>query len=217
VSAVRLQHAKVSLALHPLSAGTGRPLLLLHGLGECSPKQLPAPLSGWSGPVFALDFTGHGESSASGAGGYTAEVLMGDVDTALQHLGPCTIVGRGLGAYIAVLIAGARPTQVRGVLLCDGIGLAGGGPVPGSPRVIFAEPTGIASPDPFALAELSQDVRPPDYATAFIRQANELSGLDRPVSVCCVERPAWLEAVVKEPGVVEASVEEALQRYAARA
>jgi len=212
-----LQHAKVSLALHPLSEGDGRPLLLLHGLGERSPKALAGPVAGWPGPVHALDFTGHGESSPSGSGGYTAEVLMGDVDTALAHLGPCTLLGRGLGAYVAVLIAGARPTQVRGALLCDGIGLAGGGPVPGSPRVIFADSGGNASPDPFALAELSQDVRPPDYATAFIRQANELSGLDRPVSVCCVERPAWLEAVVKEPGVVEANVEEALRGYAALA
>ncbi|MBV9256202.1 MAG: alpha/beta hydrolase, partial [Actinobacteria bacterium] len=33
-----LRHGKVDLALHDLRAGTGRPLLLLHGLGERSPE-----------------------------------------------------------------------------------------------------------------------------------------------------------------------------------
>ena len=32
-----LTHVKVQLALHELRPGTGRPLLLLHGLGERTP------------------------------------------------------------------------------------------------------------------------------------------------------------------------------------
>ena len=34
-----LTHVKVQLALHELRPGTGRPLLLLHGLGERTPSR----------------------------------------------------------------------------------------------------------------------------------------------------------------------------------
>jgi pimeloyl-ACP methyl ester carboxylesterase len=213
VSPVRLRHDRVELALHILQEGEGPALLLLHGLGERSPTELPAELGAWPGKVAALDFTGHGESSIPQAGGYTAEVLMGDADTALQHLGEATVVGRGLGAYIALLLAGARPRAVRGAVLCDGLGLAGGGREPGSSSVVFPNPAASAPPDPFALAELARDVRPPDYATAFVRQANQLSDLEQPVTVACADRPEWLEAVVQEPGVGEARPAAALASY----
>ncbi len=87
-------------------------------------------------------------STPSKGGGYTAEVLLADVDAALAHLGPCTLVGRGLGAYVALLAAGARATAVRGAILLDGPGLAGGGPFPGSPMMLagVALPPGPARP-----------------------------------------------------------------------
>jgi pimeloyl-ACP methyl ester carboxylesterase len=166
--------------------------------------------------VCALDFTGHGASGLSVGGGYTAEVLMGDADTALSQLGKATLLGRGLGAYVALLLAGARPTHVRGAVLLDGLGLAGGGAEAATPSLVYPNPSAVAPPDPFALVELSRDVRPPDYATAFVRQANELSGLERPIAVCCAEKPDWLEAVLREPGVQRASVEDALAYYAKR-
>jgi pimeloyl-ACP methyl ester carboxylesterase len=209
-----VQHAKVRLALHALrEAGDGRPLLLLHGLGERSPDRLSPAVSPWPGPVFALDFTGHGRSSLPSGGGYTAEVLMGDADAALAHLGQATLLGRGLGAYVALLLAGARPGDVRGAILCDGPGIAGGGSRPGTPHVALPPP-GPAPPDPFALVELARDVRPPDYATSFLRQANQLSGLAHAVCVCATERPEWLRAVVEEPGVERLPLGEALALYA---
>ena len=210
----RLRHAKVALALHTLREGEGRALLLLHGLGERTPAAVPPELAAWPGPIHGLDFTGHGQSTIPRGGGYTCEILMGDADTALRHLKQATVVGRGLGAYVALLLAGARPAEVRGAILRDGLGLAGGGPTPGTPGIPFPNPSAGGTPDPFALAELSRDVRPPDYATAFLRQANELSGLDRPVSVCCAERPDWLAALAKEPGALETSLSEALRLYA---
>ena len=73
---------------------------------------------------------------------------------------------------------------------------------------------GPATPDPFALAELTRDARPPDYATAYVHQALEFSGMECPVCVCCTERPEWLEAVTSEPGVRETSLEDALALYA---
>jgi len=71
-----------------------------------------------------------------------------------------------------------------------------------------------SSPDPFAILELARDVRPPDYATSFVRQALQLSDLERPISVCAIERPDWLGAVLETPGVAVTDVAEALAHYA---
>jgi pimeloyl-ACP methyl ester carboxylesterase len=121
-----LTHNQVQLALHQLRPGEGRALLLLHGLGESSPDRVPAWAEAWPGPVHALDFTGHGASTVPAGGGYNAEILLADADAALAHLGEVTVVGRGLGAYVALMLAGARAAHVKGAVLCDGPGLAGG-------------------------------------------------------------------------------------------
>ena len=80
-------------------------------LGERSPASVPRWLDGWTGPVAALDFTGHGSSTIPTGGGYTAEAAPADADAALAALGRATVFGRGLGAYIALQLAGlARRT-----------------------------------------------------------------------------------------------------------
>jgi pimeloyl-ACP methyl ester carboxylesterase len=212
---VVLRHNRVSLALHELRARPGPTLLLLHGLGERSPEGLPPELASWPGPVWALDFTGHGGSTIPAGGGYTSETLMADADTALAHLGAVTLVGRGLGAYVALMLAGGRPKAVRGAILCDGPGLEGGSPEPGRPDVWLPDPApATAPPDRFALVELAADVRPPDYATSFARQASHLSGLARPLAVCARERPPWLAAVLAEPGVFATDLDDALAQHA---
>ena len=212
---VSIRHGKVTLALHGLRPdGPGRALLLLHGRGLRSPTMVPERVAVWPGPIWALDFTGHGASSVPRGGGYSVEILMADADAALAQLGSLTLVGHGLGAYVALLLAGARPQQVRGAVLCDGPGLAGGGPRPVTPAVVRPVEKLEQAPDPFALLELARDVRPPDYATSFVRQACQLSELDRPISVCAIERPDWLAAVVEEPGAGVTTLAEALSLYA---
>jgi pimeloyl-ACP methyl ester carboxylesterase len=214
-ASVELRHNRASLALHELRDGPGRPLLLLHGLGERTPNATPTYAESWPGPVFGLDFTGHGASTKPRGGGYTAEILMGDVDAALAHLGAVTMLGRGLGAYIALLAAGARADLVRGIVLADGPGLVGGGVRPGSAYVLTVEhDADMSAPDPYALFELSRDVRPPDYAQEYVRQIMQWSGLDRPIAVAAVNRPEWVDAVVAEPGVVELGLQPALDLYA---
>jgi pimeloyl-ACP methyl ester carboxylesterase len=209
-----LRHSKVDLELHELRAGSGRPLLLLHGLGERAPEAAPSWADEWPGPVFGLDFTGHGGSTVPSGGGYTAEVLMGDADVALSHIGPATVVGRGVGAYIALLIAGARPQLVRGAVLSDGPGLAGGPVGPSSTVVAAVDLSAPAPPDPWALVELSRDVRPGDYAANFARQALNLSGLRDPIALCVRARATWVDAVRDELGVVEVpSLEEGVSRF----
>ena len=213
---VLLQHNKVQLALHELRGGDGRPLLHLHGLGERTPSSVPAHLEPWPGPVWGLDLSGHGGSSVAVGGGYFCEVLMGDVDAAIAHLGEVTLYGRGLGAYVGLLTAGGRAEEVRGAILTDGPGLAGGGPWPGSPSIttVVPDPPPGGTPDPWAVHELTRDIRPPDYAATFARQASTRSGLDTAIAVVGVNRPPWVEAVVAEPGVLECTLPEALALFA---
>jgi pimeloyl-ACP methyl ester carboxylesterase len=214
IDTTRLHHGRTELALHHLRPGDGaRPLLLLHGLGERSPSSAPAAYDPWPGPVFGLDFTGHGASTIPKGGGYTSEMLMADADVALAHLGQVTVVGRGIGAYVAVLLAGGRPKDVRGAILRDGPGLVGGGITPTSPHVDVVDLASEVPPDPWALAELTRDPRPPDYATTFVRQAVHFSDLADPITVCCIGRPPWLEAALAEPGVRVASLADALASY----
>ncbi|TFH21234.1 MAG: alpha/beta hydrolase [Acidimicrobiales bacterium] len=217
-----LRHGKVDLALHHLrdaTAAGGRPLLILHGLGEASPATVPTWADAWPGPVAALDFTGHGLSTIPHGGGYTAELLLGDADAALAALTEgdparsITVVGRGLGAYIALQIAGARAVQVHGAILVDGPGLAGGPTGPTS-QSFFSLPPSAATPDPYALVELGRDLRPPDYAALFVRLALAGSALEEPIAVASVFRPEWLDAVVRELGVIDVGLAEALATYA---
>lgn len=208
-----LTHSKTKLALHTLRQSDGPALLLLHGLGERGATAVAPTLAPWRGAIHALDFTGHGESSIPGGGGYTAEILMGDADAALAILGSATVLGRGLGAYVALLLAGARARDVHGAILCDGPGLAGGGDHPG-PVVVRGVSESRTTPDPFALVELAADLRPSDYAAKFAALAVELSPLEHPVTVCAAARPDWLQAVLAQPGVVTGTVDRALRSYA---
>ena len=212
---IRLRHGHIDLALHRLAEGDAghRPLLLLHGLGERTPDALPGWLGGWIGPVYGLDFTGHGDSTVTRSGGYTAETLLGDADAALAAIGETSVIGRGLGAYTALQLAGGRPREVLGSVLADGPGLAGGGIQPGSPLVVTPQ-SATSAPDPFAMVELSRDVRPPDYALSFVRFALDSCPTADPILVAAVVRPEWLAAVADDPGVVECSLENAVDRLA---
>jgi pimeloyl-ACP methyl ester carboxylesterase len=213
---VELVHNRARLGLHRLRDGTGRSLLLLHGLGERSPDAVPENVTGWRGPVWALDFTGHGTSDRSTGGGYTPEILMADADAAVDHLGTVTVLGRGLGAYVALQLAGARPDLVVGAILADGPGILGGGPGPhgtvvDGPAETWSLPAEF--PDAFALIELARDPRPPEYAASFAHLAVEGATVDPPIAVVAVARPDWLAGLVQEPGVEEMTLEAALARY----
>jgi pimeloyl-ACP methyl ester carboxylesterase len=215
VTARRLTHGRVELALWSLRAASApvRPLLLLHELGGRSPQAPPPEVANWPGAVWALDFTGHGASTVPAGGGYTAEILMADTDVALASLGEATVAGWGLGAYVGLLIAGARPSLVKGLVVGDGQGIEGGGPQGGTMLTRPSFDRG-GPPDPFALHELANDARPPRYAELFARQAVQLSGVSDPIAVAAKARPPWLAGVLSYPGVGESTVADALDRFA---
>ena len=211
-----LEHVRSRLALHELHDGQGHPLLILHGLGERSPSAAPEIVQGWRGPIFALDFTGHGASSVPVGGGYTCEALMSDADAVLAELGPVTLLGYGLGGYVGLLLFGSRPTEIKGLVIEDGPGLDGGGGRPTSPRLLHVSVSDLdgSTPDPWAMAELASDIRPPSYAADHVRQIEALSELELAISVTSLGRPEWLTAILESPVVVESDAATALSTFA---
>ncbi len=215
MTTIFLDHVRSQLALHQLRNGKGNPLLILHGLGERSPSSVPGIVRGWNGPIFALDFTGHGASTVPVGGGYTCEALMSDADAVLAEIGPLTLLGYGLGGYVGLLLFGSRPTEINGLIIMDGPGLDGGGGRPTSPMLVRVSQSDLdgSAPDPWALAELASDVRPPSYAADHVRQIQVLSGMDTAVVVACLGRPEWLTATLESPVIVESDVTSALSTF----
>jgi pimeloyl-ACP methyl ester carboxylesterase len=216
----RLRHGNLEIALYELRVSAGERLLLLHELGA-SGVEWGAEVEAWPGPVVALDFAGHGASGWRRGGAYTPELFAADADVALAALGPCRIAGAGLGAYVALLVAGARPELVPAALLLPGAGLDGGGPLPDPTRVrrlaatLEAMAIGGAPCDPL-VRTCANDVRPPVYATAFAAAARSLllGADDGP-------RPPWWRAVAEVPGAGRVSADRtralgALARLACR-
>lgn len=200
----RIPHGEIELALHelrgaPSNAGSAPRLLLVHELGGSSRDWLardPAALEGWPGAVLGIDLAGHGASDRRPGGAYTPELCAADVDAALAVVGPCHLAGRGLGAYVCLLVAAARRDLVPAALLLPGAGLAGGGAVPGAaPDGDLAALQATGEADPLTRA-CAVDIRPVDYARAFAAAARSLV-----VARGVEPGPPWWDAVLGTQGV----------------
>ncbi len=202
---MELMHGRVPLWLEPVSEGSGPSLLLLHGLGGSSGDWAGAEgVSSWAGPVFALDFPGHGRSGVCRGGAYSAEWLAADAAVALDRIGSAAVAGMGLGAYVALLLAGAQSDRVPAALLASGHGLEGGGPEPDvkpvrdvSPETVDLVPGLSTSPriDP-RVYRLEEELRPPGYARELAEAAPRLFLLEDGLA-----RPVWWEALRGIPTV----------------
>ncbi|HVO27862.1 MAG TPA: alpha/beta hydrolase [Candidatus Margulisiibacteriota bacterium] len=210
---MHILHGRVALALHELSRRDGPALLLLHALFGSSADWGEAAAT-WPGAVFALDFAGHGESESVLGGAYCPEMLAGDADAALAHIGVTAIAGAGVGAYVALLLAGARRDRIPAALLLPGDGLAGGGPLPDFDREFPSFTVGARAPgecDPMVQA-LDRDVRPVEYAEPFARAAQRLLLVEDGTP-----SPPWWEAARHSPSatVIHTDVSAALQHLGA--
>ena len=211
---MRLTHGRVTLELHELARRDGPSLLLLHSLYGSSADWGEAPAT-WHGSVFALDFAGHGQSDRVVGGGYHPELLVGDADAALAHIGSAAVAGAGLGAYIALLLAGARRDAVPAALLLPGAGLWGGGALPDFERDFpdfDAAGGGAGLYDPL-VRTLDRDVRPVDYAESFAHAARWLL-----LAEDGTPRPPWWEAARRgDAEAVSGDLRAALARLRAAA
>ncbi|MGZ4493508.1 MAG: alpha/beta fold hydrolase [Nocardioides sp.] len=114
-------------ALHIEELGTGRPVLLLQGLGYASwAWRLQAPAVATVGRAVLLDNRGSGRSGKP-AGPYTVAQLADDAAAVLDGLGagPALVVGASMGGYVAMTLALRRPDLVRGLVL---VATSAGGP-----------------------------------------------------------------------------------------
>lgn len=193
---IPIRHGHLDLALHRLQEGAGTPLLLLHELGG-SASSAGEHVNGfaWTGAVYALDFSGHGESSRPRGGVYLPEYWVGDADAVLETIGPTVVLGAGLGAYVAILIAGARPASVLAAGLLPGDGLDGAGSEPRFDRSAYTSfvaptlPKYRSGADP-RVAISEGTIRPPDYVVPIAREARALV-----LGECHGNAPAWWFAV----------------------
>jgi len=194
---MRVKHGHISLELHQLQSGSGLPLLLLHELRRSS-ADWERSLE-WRGPVHGLDFCGHGRSGWIRGGGYYPELLAGDADAALAHLGCAAVAGAGLGAYVALMVAGARPASVLAALLLPGAGLEGAGPVPEYdvplPRIDAMTAPSADGFDRFVVL-LEYFVRPREYARDLAAGARHIL-----LAEDLGERPPWWSALRGCPNV----------------
>jgi pimeloyl-ACP methyl ester carboxylesterase len=184
---MKLRNGRVEIVLHEARAGGSGdlPLLLLHQVGGSAVDWLErTPV--WDGPVFALDFAGHGDSSHVAGGGYCPEYHLAEADLALAAVGDrAAVAGAGLGAYVALLLAGARPEQVPAALLLPGRGLRGGGDAPGADALempgldeweaqMADDSSHYRKGTDAGVARSERDLRPPDYVQDFAQAARRL-------------------------------------------
>jgi pimeloyl-ACP methyl ester carboxylesterase len=107
-------------------AGTGAPILLLHGLGGTWQywERTLELLAGRARPI-ALDLPGFGQSDAP-PGGYELDSAGDRLAAALRTLGgtPAVIVGHSMGGPLAVRLAVRHPDAVSRLVLVGPSGLA---------------------------------------------------------------------------------------------
>jgi pimeloyl-ACP methyl ester carboxylesterase len=212
----RLEHGRVQLALRERRSAPGPVLLAVHALGG-SGADWGGALDAWPGSAYALDLTGHGESAPLRGDGYYPELLAGDVDVAADAVGATHLVGRGLGAYLALLVAGSRPGAIRAALLLPGRGLEGSSVAVFTDVAARFEPFRQAhelaqngGPDSF-LRILETDMRPADYVRTFGARAKQVL-----LAEDGTPRPPWWTGLRDLPSVGSAPVEvrAALERLA---
>ena len=122
------------LAAHYIEAGTGEPLVLVHGGGagaDCRSNWFATlPLFAERFHVYALDLLGFGQSARPDPAtfAYTQDARIAHMIAAIEalHVGPVHIVGNSMGGATTIGVAVTRPDLVRKVVLMGSGGLTSG-------------------------------------------------------------------------------------------
>jgi pimeloyl-ACP methyl ester carboxylesterase len=107
--------------LHYLTAGTGDPVILLHGYAETSRMWRPLITElAKTHTVIAPDLRGFGQS-AKPSDGYTKKVIAQDIHALAVSLGykHAIVVGHDIGLMVAYAYAAQYPAEVERIVLMD--------------------------------------------------------------------------------------------------
>jgi 2-(acetamidomethylene)succinate hydrolase len=113
-------YALRTTSLFGISAGSGSPVICLHGITANAHVFEPiVRLLADDHHVVSIDQRGHGRSGRPG--GYEADHYAEDVVALVEHLasGPAILLGHSLGARNALVAAVRRSELVRGVVAVD--------------------------------------------------------------------------------------------------
>jgi pimeloyl-ACP methyl ester carboxylesterase len=103
-----------------IEAGSGEPLLLIHGVGMRA--EAWRPQMGLPGRVIALDMPGHGGTSALPDGALLADyVAWAARAMAALGLASANVAGHSMGALVALGLAVTHPGKVRRMALLNGV------------------------------------------------------------------------------------------------
>lgn len=108
------------MILNAVEAGSGRPLVLLHGLfGRAANFGVVQRRMAARGRVIALDLRNHGDSPHAAGMDYRTQAE--DVHATLQALDalPATVMGHSMGGKVAMALALTRPAAVSRLLVSD--------------------------------------------------------------------------------------------------
>jgi len=101
--------------------GTGRPLLMVHGLGGSALNWMAVgPEIATSYHAFALDLAGFGQTPLfrrSAAVAANTELVHAFIEKVIRE--PVVLMGNSMGGHIAVLEAAIHPSWVNGMILVD--------------------------------------------------------------------------------------------------
>jgi pimeloyl-ACP methyl ester carboxylesterase len=133
LSGVRSAHVQAGPhRLHYLEAGSGAPLLLVHGLASNAAQdwgRLIAPL-GRRFHVFAPDLPGFGRSERLAGADYSipmqVEAVRGFMDAV--GVGRARVAGLSMGGWIVSRLAGSYPERVERLVVVDAAGMRPDGP-----------------------------------------------------------------------------------------
>lgn len=113
--------------MHYLVGGSGRPLVLVHGLGSKAAdwaNLIPQLIDGGH-RVYALDLLGYGRSERPSEASYSiadqASIVEGFLDS--EHLPQVDLAGWSMGGWIAMRVALRHPERIRRLVLLDSAGL----------------------------------------------------------------------------------------------
>jgi pimeloyl-ACP methyl ester carboxylesterase len=113
--------------MHYLVGGSGRPLVLVHGLGSRGAdwaKLIPQLIDGGH-RVYAVDLLGYGLSSQPRDAAYSiaeqASMVEGFLDS--EQLQQVDLAGWSMGGWIAMRVALQQPQRIRRLVLLDSAGL----------------------------------------------------------------------------------------------